>query len=126
MTMFPRALLEDGKVPYVPECDQTAGRMQQSTSTNWPGEQERPQIARRSLAITQQVGEWPEAADWCSGKSPDARLAFRHSHPDVIVTTGPGGFWQADYRSPDGRIAYKARYELPALLDEVEEELGDA
>jgi len=51
--------------------------------------------------------------------------AFRAAHPDVNVSPGLG-FWEADYRAPDGRAAFKARHELPDLLDDLEKELRDA
>jgi hypothetical protein len=74
--------------------------------------------------MTQQDGQWPEAADWVTGPPPPTRLgAFRAAHPDVVVFPGPG-CWQADYQAADGRIGFKARYELPQLLDALEEELG--
>ena len=54
-----------------------------------------------------------------------SRLAeFRAAHPDVKVNPAPG-FWEADYRAPDGRTAYKARHELPDLLDDLEKELSN-
>jgi hypothetical protein len=65
---------------------------------------------------------------WLHTTSPPVRAAqsrlatFRAAHPDVRVSPGPG-FWGADYRSADGRIAFKARHELPDLLDDLEEEL---
>ena len=49
---------------------------------------------------------------------------FREAYPGVEVVPGPG-FWEADYRARDGRMAYKARYELPVLLDDLERELRD-
>jgi hypothetical protein len=70
------------------------------------------------------MAEWPDttSARIRAGRS---RLAvFRAAHPDVTVTPAPG-FWEADYRTPDGRMAYKARHELPDLLDDLEKELGD-
>lgn len=66
--------------------------------------------------------EWLDAPD-APVRAGSSRLsAFRAAHPDVDVTPGPG-FWEADYLAPDGRMAYKARHELPALLDDLEEEL---
>jgi hypothetical protein len=50
--------------------------------------------------------------------------AFRTAHPDIDVVPGPG-FWESGYRAPDGRMAYKARHELPDLLDDLEKELRD-
>jgi hypothetical protein len=69
------------------------------------------------------VADWLDTPGepWAGG----TRLArFRGAHPDVEVMPGPG-FWQADYRARDGRKAFKARYELPVLLDDLEEELRD-
>jgi hypothetical protein len=67
------------------------------------------------------VAEWPDTMSAPLGQT---RLgAFRAAHPDVEVMHGPG-FWEADYTATDGRAAYKARYELPVLLDDLEEELG--
>lgn len=76
--------------------------------------------------MAQQGGQWPEAADWITAPPPPppTRLdAFRAAHPGVAIGPGPGCF-EADYRLPDGRQAYKARYQLPDLLDDLEEELG--
>ena len=69
-------------------------------------------------------------AEWLDARSARVRAersrlaAFRAAHPDVDVAPGPG-FWEADYRSADGRMAYKARHELTVLLDDLEEELRD-
>ena len=69
--------------------------------------------------------EWLDSAS-ASAQAGHSRLsAFRAAHPGVDVAPGPG-FWEADYRAPDGRKAYKARHELPALLDDLEEELRHA
>jgi hypothetical protein len=69
------------------------------------------------------VTEWPESAGGPVRVWRGRLSEFRDAHPDVDVVAGPGGFWEADYRVPDGRVAYKARYDLPVLLDEVEKEL---
>ena len=66
--------------------------------------------------------EWLDAPD-APVRAGSSRLsAFRAAYPGVDVAPGPG-FWEADYLAPDGRMAYKARHELPALLDDLEEEL---
>jgi hypothetical protein len=68
--------------------------------------------------------------EWLDATSPPVRPGrsrlgeFRAAHPDVDVSPGPG-FWEADYHAPDGRMAYKARYELPDLLDDLEKDLRD-
>ena len=68
--------------------------------------------------------EWLDAPG-TPGRAGCSRLsAFRAAHPDVDVSPGPG-FWEAGYRAADGRMAYKARHELPTLLDDLEEELRD-
>ena len=67
------------------------------------------------------MAEWLDKRDM---PVPQSRLAaFKAAHPDVDVMPGPG-FWGADYKAPDGRAAFKARFELPLLLDDLEEELG--
>jgi hypothetical protein len=69
-------------------------------------------------------------AEWLGATSAPVRAghsrlaAFRAAHSDVDIAPGPG-FWEADYRAADGRMAYKARHELPVLLDDLEEELRD-
>jgi hypothetical protein len=71
----------------------------------------------------------PAVTEWLHTTSAAVRVtrsrlaAFCAAHPDVQVIPGPG-FWGADYQSADGRIAFKARYELPDLLDSLERELG--
>jgi hypothetical protein len=70
------------------------------------------------------VTEWLDAPDAPVRAGRSRLSAFRAAHPGVDVAPGPG-FWEADYRAPDGRMAYKARHELPVLLDDLEEELRD-
>jgi hypothetical protein len=74
--------------------------------------------------------EEAEMAEWLRATSAPVRAgrsrlaAFRAAHPDVDVAPGPC-FWEAGYRSADGRMASKARHELPVRLDDLEEELRE-
>jgi hypothetical protein len=70
------------------------------------------------------VAEWLDTTGDPAWTGRTRLTEFREAHPDVEVLPGPG-FWEADYRARDGRMAYKARYELPVLLDDLERELRD-
>lgn len=80
--------------------------------------------AARVLEIREclEAGELPGMTEQI--RVPKSRLSrFRESHPEVNVTGG-GERWDASYRSADGAMVYRTRFDVDVLLDVLEEELG--